>query len=65
MLQALCAPMLSGQGSGAAPATYHQIGEALGLSAHYVRNVIQTVRETLTGHGVPDLVNARLLARSP
>lgn len=57
VVEALCAPMLSRQGADAAPATYHQIGAALGLSPQYVRNVIQTVRETLTGHGVPDLVS--------
>ncbi|MBL7255247.1 hypothetical protein [Paractinoplanes lichenicola] len=56
VVEALCAPMLSQQGSDAAPATYQQIGTALGLSPQYVRNVIQTVRETLSGHGVPDLV---------
>ena len=56
VVEALCAPMLSRQGADAAPATYHQIGTALDLSPQYVRNVIQTVRETLTGHGVPDLV---------
>jgi hypothetical protein len=57
VVEALCAPMLSGRGADAAPATYQQIGTALGLSPQYVRNVIQTVRETLTGHGVPDLVS--------
>ena len=56
VVEALCAPMLSRRGAGAAPATYQQIGTALSLSPQYVRNVIQTVRETLTGHGVPDLV---------
>lgn len=56
VVAALCAPMLSRQGADAAPATYQQIGTALNLSPQYVRNVIQTVRETLTGHGVPDLV---------
>jgi hypothetical protein len=57
VVEALCAPMLSCQGSDATPATYQQIGKVLGLSPQYVRNVIQTVRETLTGHGVPDLVS--------
>ena len=57
VVEALCAPMLSRRGSEAAPATYQQIGAALGLSPQYVRNVTQAVRETLTGHGVPDLVN--------
>jgi hypothetical protein len=56
VVEALCAPMLSGRGADAAPATYQQIGKTLNLSPQYVRNVIQTVRETLTGHGVPDLV---------
>lgn len=56
VVEALCAPMLSRQGADVAPATYQQIGTALDLSPQYVRNVIQTVRETLTGHGVPDLV---------
>jgi hypothetical protein len=57
VLDALCAPMLSAQGAAAAPATYHQIGESLGLSAQYVRNVVKGVREALTGYGVPDLVS--------
>jgi len=57
VVEALCAPMLSRHGSDAAPATYQQIGKVLGLSPQYVRNVVQTVRETLTGHGVPDLVS--------
>jgi len=56
VVEALCAPMLSQSGADVAPATYQQIGTALTLSPQYVRNVIQTVRETLTGHGVPDLV---------
>jgi hypothetical protein len=56
VVEALCAPMLERRGADVAPATYQQIGTALGLSPQYVRNVIQTVRETLTGHGVPDLV---------
>ncbi|MGW4943582.1 hypothetical protein ACWEOZ_18565 [Actinoplanes sp. NPDC004185] len=56
VVEALCAPMLSQRGADATPATYQQIGASLGLSPQYVRNVIQTVRETLTGHGVPDLV---------
>ena len=56
VVEALCAPMLSQRGPDAAPATYQQIGMALSLSPQYVRNVIHTVRETLTGHGVPDLV---------
>ena len=57
VLNALCAPMLSGQGPAAAPATYHQIGETLDLSPQYVRNVVKGVREALTGYGVPDLVS--------
>ena len=57
VVEALCAPMLNRRGADAAPATYQQIGMLLSLSPQYVRNVIQTVRETLTGHGVPDLVN--------
>jgi hypothetical protein len=57
VVEALCAPMLSQRGPNAAPATYQQIGTALNLSPQFVRNVIHTVRETLTGHGVPDLVN--------
>ncbi|MBO3753021.1 hypothetical protein J5X84_43850 [Streptosporangiaceae bacterium NEAU-GS5] len=56
VVEALCVPMLSQRGAGAAPATYQQIRKTLGLSPQYVRNVIQTVRETLTGYGVPDLV---------
>jgi hypothetical protein len=57
VVRALCAPMISGRGAGAAPATYQEIGEALQLSPRYVRNIIQALRETLTGHGVPDLVS--------
>lgn len=56
VVEALCAPMLNRRGADAAPATYQQMGKTLNLSPQYVRNVIQTVRETLTGHGVPDLV---------
>lgn len=55
VLVALCAPLLTGTGAGAVPATYARIGEVLGLRPQYVRNVIKTIREELAGHGVPGL----------
>jgi hypothetical protein len=51
----LCRPMLTRSGSAARPATYAEIGDRLGLSPQYVRNVIKTIRENLTGDGMPGL----------
>jgi hypothetical protein len=53
VLAALCEPLRAG---GAQPATYRQVGERLGLSPGYVRNVLKAVRETLDGRGVPGMV---------
>jgi hypothetical protein len=56
ILACLCAPLLTGAGPDARPASYTQIGQALGLSPNYVRNVLKALREALAGHGLPDLV---------
>ncbi|GAB1822229.1 hypothetical protein HerbRD11066_53930 [Herbidospora sp. RD11066] len=56
MLAALCAPLLVRAGPGAVPATYAQIGARLDRQPRYVRNVLKSLRESLTGHGVPGLV---------
>jgi hypothetical protein len=55
VLAALCEPLLTGSGPQAVPATYAQIGQRLGLRPQYVRNVVKSLRETLTGHGVEGL----------
>lgn len=55
VLRALCAPLLTRSGAGAAPATYAQIGQRLGRQPQYVRNVVKALRETLAGHGVEGL----------
>jgi hypothetical protein len=52
---ALCRPLLIESGPAARPATYNEIGEALDLSPRYVRNVIRSIRDSLTGYGVPGL----------
>jgi hypothetical protein len=51
----LCRPLLSERGPAARPATYAEIGDRLDLSPQYVRNVIKSIRENLTGDGVPGL----------
>lgn len=56
VLAALCAPLLTSSGPHAAPATYAQVADRLDLRPQYVRNVIRTLREKLSGHGVPGLV---------
>lgn len=56
ILACLCAPLLTEPGPDTRPASYVQIGRTLGLSPNYVRNVLKAVRETLAGHGLPDLV---------
>lgn len=55
VLAALCEPLLTRSGQQAVPATYTEIGTRLDLRPAYVRNVVKSVRETLTGHGVPGL----------
>jgi hypothetical protein len=55
VLAALCSPLLTRTGSRAMPATYAQIAARLGLKPGYVRNVLKTVRESLSGHGIPGL----------
>lgn len=54
----LCRPLLSASGLAARAATYAEIGDRLGLSPQYVRNVLKTIREGLTGYGIPGLVSA-------
>lgn len=51
----LCRPMLTRRGPEARPATYAEIGDQLTLSPQYVRNVIKTIRENLTGDGMRGL----------
>jgi hypothetical protein len=51
----LCRPLLTRCGAAARPATYAEIGERLDLSPQYVRNVIKSIRENLTGDGMPGL----------
>jgi hypothetical protein len=55
ILAALCEPLLTRTGPEAAPATYAQIAARLTLKPHYVRNVVKSIRESLTGHGLPGL----------
>ncbi len=55
VLAALCEPLLTRSGQQAVPATYAEIGSRLDLRPAYVRNVVKSLRETLTGHGVPGL----------
>lgn len=55
VLAALCRPLLSRSGPRAVPATYGAIGDELGLRPQYVRNVVKSLRETLSGCGVPGL----------
>jgi hypothetical protein len=55
VLAALCEPLLTGRGPRAAPATYAQIGQRLDLRPQYIRNVVKSLRETLTGYGVDGL----------
>jgi DNA-binding CsgD family transcriptional regulator len=62
VLIALCRPMLTASGSGARPATYAEIGDRLGLSPQYVRNVIKVLRESLSGYGIPGIVPGAVAA---
>lgn len=55
VLLELCRPLLTTAGEAVAPATYAEIGIALDLKPRYVRNVIKTIRETLSGAGIPGL----------
>jgi hypothetical protein len=52
---ALCRPLLTQTGSRARPATYAEISAALGHSQGYVRNVVRSIRDSLTGYGIPGL----------
>ncbi|WP_051167223.1 hypothetical protein [Actinoplanes sp. N902-109] len=56
VLAALCEPLLTRSGPAAAPATYSQIGARLGRQPQYIRNVVKSIREQLSGHGIPDLI---------
>lgn len=51
VLRTLCLPLVTRTGADAAPATYAEIGGELDLSPQYVRNVLKTIREQLSGHG--------------
>lgn len=53
ILAALCEPLLTGHDE---PATYNQIAARLTLKPGYVRNVLKTVRESLSGEGVTGMV---------
>jgi hypothetical protein len=55
MLAALCEPLLVRAGPQAVPATYAQMGRRLGRQPQYVRNVVKSLRESLSGHGIPGL----------
>lgn len=55
VLTELCLPVLTSSGALAVPATYAAVGERLGLSPGYVRNVVKSLREMLAGCGVPGL----------
>ncbi|MGI5272483.1 hypothetical protein ACQEUU_25230 [Nonomuraea sp. CA-218870] len=55
VLAALCEPLLVRAGPQAVPATYTQIGRRLGRQPQYVRNVVKSLRESLSGHGIPGL----------
>jgi len=52
---ALCRPLLTESGAAARPATYAEIAESLGLSPQHVRNVVRSIRDNLTGYGIPGL----------
>lgn len=55
VLVALCEPLFTRRGSDVAPATYQQIADRLGLQPAYVRNVVRSIRDTLTDLGLPGL----------
>jgi hypothetical protein len=55
VLSALCEPLLVRTGPQAVPATYAQMGRRLGRQPQYVRNVVKSLRESLSGHGIPGL----------
>ncbi len=55
VLTALAAPILLNQGDQAAPATYSDIAQRLGLQPGYVRNVLKSLRESLSGYGFSGL----------
>jgi hypothetical protein len=56
IVQALCGPMLLGQGRAAVPATYQQAADAVSLtSAAYVRNRVKAIRDRATEAGIPGL----------
>jgi len=55
VLVALCAPMLTESGPRAQPATYAQIGQRLGRQPQYIRNIVKSLRESLSGYGVEGL----------
>jgi hypothetical protein len=56
-LVALCAPVLTRTGPDARPASYAEIGRRLGRQPQYIRNVLKSLRESLSGHGVPGLTD--------
>jgi hypothetical protein len=55
VLLALCEPLLTCTGAAASPPTYAQIGRRLGRQPQYTRNVIKSIRESLSGYGIPGL----------
>jgi hypothetical protein len=55
VLLALCEPLLTRTGSAANAPTYAQIGRRLGRQPQYIRNVIKSIREHLSGYGIPGL----------
>jgi hypothetical protein len=55
VLATLCEPLLVKAGPQAVPATYAQMGRRLGRQPQYIRNVVKSLRESLSGHGIPGL----------
>lgn len=47
ILGELCRPLLTGSGPTARAATYNEIGDRLGLSSAYVRNVVTGIRQNI------------------
>ena len=53
VVEALCRPMVMGNGASAVPATYQAIAKAVSSTPGYVRKVIRIIRDRLTLEGIP------------